>query len=110
MEKQIFQDEALAGEEILLDVQGLKTYFHTDDGTVKAVDGVDFRVIRGKTLGIVGESGCGKSVTSMSIMQLLPTPPAEYVAGSIVFKGKNLLDFSEEEMRRVRGNDIAMIF
>ncbi|RME85653.1 MAG: ABC transporter ATP-binding protein, partial [Planctomycetota bacterium] len=81
-----------------------------DDGTVKAVDGVDFRVIRGKTLGIVGESGCGKSVTSMSIMQLLPTPPAEYVAGSIVFKGKNLLDFSEEEMRRVRGNDIAMIF
>ncbi|RME05225.1 MAG: ABC transporter ATP-binding protein [Planctomycetota bacterium] len=96
--------------EILLDVRGLKTYFHTEEGVVKAVDGVDFSLKKGQTLGIVGESGCGKSVTSMSIMQLLPVPPAQYVAGSILFKGKDLLQLSGEEMRQIRGREISMIF
>lgn len=95
---------------VLLDIRGLKTYFHTDDGIVKAVDGVDLRVHKGETLGVVGESGCGKSVTSMSVMRLLPVPPAQYVSGSIVFKGQDILELRENDMRQVRGNDMAMIF
>jgi oligopeptide/dipeptide ABC transporter ATP-binding protein len=96
--------------DVLLDVRGLRTYFHVMDGTVKAVDGVDFRVGRGQTLGIVGESGCGKSVTALAIMRLIETPPGEIVDGEIWFDGRDLLQLPMDEMRRVRGNDIAMIF
>ena len=94
----------------LLRVDGLKTHFHTRDGVVRAVDGVSFDVRPGETLAIVGESGCGKSVTAMSILRLLPMPPARIVGGRIEFEGRDLLDLSEDEMRRVRGNLISMIF
>jgi peptide/nickel transport system ATP-binding protein len=94
----------------LLRVDGLKTHFHTRDGVVRAVDGVSFDVARGETLAIVGESGCGKSVTAMSILRLLPMPPARFAAGRIEFEGRNLLDLTEPEMREVRGNLVSMIF
>ncbi|RLB56559.1 MAG: peptide ABC transporter ATP-binding protein [Deltaproteobacteria bacterium] len=94
----------------LLEVTDLVTAFHTDEGTVRAVDGVSFDVAEGGTLGIVGESGCGKSVTSLSIMQLLPSPPGLVEGGTIRFEGKNLLELSEKEMQRLRGNRISMIF
>lgn len=95
---------------VLLEVKNLKTQFKTDDGEFFAVDDVSFKLEKGKTLGIVGESGCGKSVTSLSIMRLIPTPPGKIASGEILFNGKNLLNLSEEEMRKIRGNDIAMIF
>ncbi|MBF6605600.1 MAG: ABC transporter ATP-binding protein [Chloroflexi bacterium] len=95
---------------LLLDVRNLRTYFHVMDGTVKAVDGVDFRLGRGETLGIVGESGCGKSVTAHTIMRLIEMPPGEIVDGEIWFDGRDLLELPMDEMRKVRGNDIAMIF
>ena len=95
---------------ILLDVRGLRTYFHVMDGTVKAVDGVDFRIPRGGTLGLVGESGCGKSVTAHTIMRLIETPPGEIAGGEVWFEGRDLLTLSDDEMREVRGDDIAMIF
>jgi oligopeptide transport system ATP-binding protein len=94
----------------LLDVRDLHTYFYTRDGVVKSVNGVSFSVQRGETLGIVGESGCGKSVTSLSIMRLVPEPPGKIVSGQIMFDGRDLLTLSEAEMRKVRGNRIAMIF
>jgi peptide/nickel transport system ATP-binding protein len=94
----------------LLRVENLKTHFHTRDGVVRAVDGVSFEVMPGETLAIVGESGCGKSVTSMSILRLLPMPPARIADGRIEFDGRNLLELSEPEMRKVRGNAISMIF
>ncbi len=94
----------------LLAVEDLRTYFHVMDGTVRAVDGVSFSIRRGETLGIVGESGCGKSVTALTIMRLLDIPPAEIPSGSILFEGRDLLALSHEEMRRIRGNEIAMIF
>ncbi|HSE98141.1 MAG TPA: ABC transporter ATP-binding protein [Blastocatellia bacterium] len=94
----------------LLEVSDLKVYFDTDDGTVKAVDGVSFRIFPGETLGLVGESGCGKSVTAFSILKLLDSPPARYAGGSILFQGKNLLSLDEKSMRRVRGSLISMIF
>ncbi len=94
----------------LLRVENLQTHFHTRDGVVRAVDGVSFDVLPGETLAIVGESGCGKSVTAMSILRLLPMPPARIVDGRIEFEGRNLLDLPEPEMRRIRGNAIAMIF
>lgn len=93
----------------LLEVKNLKTYFYTEDGAVRAVDGVDFYVHAGEVLGIVGESGCGKSVTSLSVMRLL-TPPGKIIDGEIFFDGKNLLDATEVEMMQVRGNRISMIF
>ena len=93
----------------LLEVRNLKTYFFTEDGVVKAVDGVDFSVDRGEVLGLVGESGCGKSVTSLSIMRLIGIP-GKVVAGEIIFDGRNLLDLSESEMVHMRGNRISMIF
>jgi oligopeptide/dipeptide ABC transporter ATP-binding protein len=98
------------GDAPLLAVEGLVTAFHTDEGTVRAVDGVSFEVKDGGTLGIVGESGCGKSVTSLSIMRLLPTPPGRIEAGKILFEGKNLLELPESDMRKLRGNRISMIF
>ncbi|PDW02826.1 ABC transporter ATP-binding protein [Candidatus Viridilinea mediisalina] len=94
----------------LLEVRNLQTHFHTQDGIVKAVDGVSFAVKRGETLGIVGESGCGKSVTSLSMMRLIPCPPGELAGGQILFDGADLLELSEERMRHIRGNRIAMIF
>jgi oligopeptide/dipeptide ABC transporter ATP-binding protein len=96
--------------DVLLEVRGLRTYFHVMDGTVKAVDGVDFSLKRGETLGIVGESGCGKSVTALTIMQLLDMPPGEIVGGEIWFDGRDLLTLGPEEIRQVRGAAIAMIF
>jgi oligopeptide/dipeptide ABC transporter ATP-binding protein len=95
---------------VILEVKNLKTGFKTDDGEFLAVDDISFKLEKGKTLGIVGESGCGKSVTSLSIMRLIPTPPGRIVGGEINFNGKDLLKLSEEEMRKIRGNDIAMIF
>lgn len=94
----------------LLEVNNLKTYFYTEDGVVRAVDGVDFQIKKGETLGIVGESGCGKSVTSLSILRLIPNPPGKIIDGEILFKGQNLLSISEADMRKIRGNDISMIF
>ncbi|HEY1437920.1 MAG TPA: ABC transporter ATP-binding protein [Casimicrobiaceae bacterium] len=94
----------------LLDVKGLKTYFFTRDGVVRAVDGVSFSVARGETLAIVGESGCGKSVTSLSILRLIASPPGRTVEGSVVFEGRDLLELSEAEMRKVRGDAISMVF
>jgi len=93
----------------LLEVKDLKTYFFTEDGVVKAVDGVGFKVNQGETLGLVGESGCGKSVTAFSIMRLLDYP-GKTVGGEILFKGENLLRKSDAEMREIRGKNIAMIF
>ena len=94
----------------LLEVRDLRTQFRTDDGIARAVDGVSFSLDRGRTLGIVGESGCGKSVTSLSIMRLIPDPPGEIVSGEIRFDGRDLLGLPEREMRKVRGNEISMIF
>ncbi len=96
--------------EPLLQVDDLETYFFTDEGVAKAVDGVSFAVQPRETLGIVGESGCGKSVTSLSILRLVPDPPGRIVGGSIRFRGRDLLALSEKDMRRIRGNEITMIF
>ena len=94
----------------LLDVRNLETQFKTQDGIVKAVNNVSFYVNRGETLGIVGESGSGKSVTSLSIMRLIPNPPGRISGGEVIFDGQDLLKISEDEMRELRGNRIAMIF
>lgn len=96
--------------EYLLQVEGLKATFYTEDGIIPAVDGISFRLRPGEVVGIVGESGCGKSVASLSLMRLIPNPPGEVSAASILFDGKDMLALSEKEMRRIRGNDIAMIF
>ncbi|HYF91377.1 MAG TPA: ABC transporter ATP-binding protein [Symbiobacteriaceae bacterium] len=96
--------------EKLVDIRNLKTYFYTEDGVVPAVDGVDLYVKRGETLGVVGESGCGKSVTSLSVMRLIASPPGKIVGGEIIFEGEDLLKKTEPEMRKIRGNDISMIF
>ncbi len=94
----------------LLEVDNLKTHFFTRDGVVRAVDGVSFTVNAGETLAVVGESGCGKSVTALSILRLIASPPGKVVAGEIRFQGRDLLQLSEAEMRGIRGNDISMIF
>ncbi len=94
----------------LLEVKGLRTEFHTQDGVVKAVDGVSFHIDEGETLGIVGESGCGKSVSLLSVMRLIPMPPGKIAAGEVLFEGVDLLKLSDDEMRKVRGNKIAMVF
>jgi oligopeptide/dipeptide ABC transporter ATP-binding protein len=94
---------------ILLEVRNLKTYFYTMDGVVPAVDGVDLRMREGETLGLVGESGCGKSVTALSIMRLI-SPPGKIIEGEIIFNGHNLLALKEEDMYNIRGNKISMIF
>jgi len=96
-------------EKLLLEIKDLKTHFFTEDGVVKAVDGVDFEVYQGETLGIVGESGCGKSVTAFSILRLLDYP-GKTVGGEVIFKGENLLKKTEDEMRGIRGKEIAIIF
>ena len=94
----------------LLHIEELKTYFDTFEGMVRAVDDVSFFVDKGEVLGVVGESGCGKSVTALSIMRLIPDPPGKIIAGDIIFEGQSLLALSNEEMRRIRGNKISMIF
>ncbi len=94
----------------LLDIENLQTHFFTSAGVVKAVDGVSYTVDEGETVAVVGESGCGKSVTAMSILRLIPWPPGKIVGGAINFDGSDLLKLSEEEMRNIRGRDIGMIF
>ena len=94
----------------LLEVNNLKTYFYSDKGIVKAVDDVSFYVNEGETLGIVGESGCGKSITCMSLVRLVETPPGKYVGGEIMFDGEDMLKVSEARLRQIRGNDISFIF
>jgi len=96
--------------DIILDVKDLRTYFNTDDGIVKAVDGVSYSLRRGETLGLVGESGSGKSVTNLSIMKLIPSPPGKIMSGTAMMNGEDILKKSESEMRMIRGNKISMIF
>ncbi len=93
----------------ILEIKGLQTYFYTDDGVVKAVDGVDLQLHAGEVLGLVGESGCGKSVTSFSVMRLVDAP-GKIVGGEILFEGRDLLKLDDEGMQAVRGNHISMIF
>jgi oligopeptide/dipeptide ABC transporter ATP-binding protein len=100
----------MAGTEKILEVKNLRTSFFTEEGEVKAVDDVSFDVYKGKTLGIVGESGCGKSVTSLSIMRLIQNPPGRIVGGQILYKNRDLLKLEPAEMRSIRGNEISMIF
>ncbi|HJU63283.1 MAG TPA: ABC transporter ATP-binding protein, partial [Candidatus Binatia bacterium] len=94
----------------LIKVKDLRTSFFTPEGEVRAIDGISFEIGEGKTLGLVGESGCGKSVTSLSIMRLIASPPGKIVGGEILYRGRNLLKLKNEEMRKIRGNEISMIF
>ena len=94
----------------LIEVMNLTTSFFTADGELRAVDGVSFEIKEGKTVGLVGESGCGKSVTALSIMRLIPSPPGKVVGGQVLLRGRNLLKLSGEEMRKIRGNEISMVF
>ena len=94
----------------LLDVKNLKTYFYTDEGVVRAVDGVDLYIDQGETLGIVGESGCGKSVTALSIMRLIPQPPGKIVEGQILYNGLDLVTIPANKLRKIRGKEISMVF
>src|SRR5919199_1624607 len=94
----------------ILEVKDLKTYFFTEDGTVKAVDGITFDLKRGETLGIVGESGSGKSVTNLSIIRLIPDPPGRIVSGEILFDGQDVMALPTDEVRKIRGKRISMIF
>ncbi|NQD66259.1 ABC transporter ATP-binding protein, partial [Bacillus haikouensis] len=97
-------------KKVVLEVKNLKTHFTSKKGVTKAVDGIDFVLHEGETLGIVGESGCGKSMTSLSILRLVPSPPGKIVDGTIELKGRDILKMSESELRQVRGNQISMIF
>ena len=94
----------------LLDIRGLKTYFRTDDGEVQAVDGVDIAIGRGETVGVVGESGCGKTVTAMTVLKLLAMPPGRIAGGSILWQGRDLVPLGADEMRKIRSREIAIIF
>ena len=96
--------------ERLLDIRGLKTHFRTDDGMVRAVDGVDLAIDRGETVGVVGESGCGKTVTAMTVLKLIQMPPGKIVAGSILWQGRDLVPLGPDDMRKLRSKEIAIIF
>jgi peptide/nickel transport system ATP-binding protein len=96
--------------EALLEISGLKTHFKTDDGMVRAVDGVDLTIGRGETLGVVGESGCGKTVTAMTVLKLIAMPPGKIVEGRILWKGRDLVPLGSDEMRRIRSREIAIVF
>ncbi len=104
------KDKVAAETAPLLEIKNLQTHFHVDEGVAKAVDGVSYTVHRGRTLGVVGESGCGKSVTAMSVMDLIPQPPGKIVGGEIIFDGKSLLKMSAAERRALRGDEMGMIF
>lgn len=97
-------------DNVLLEIKNLRTYFYTEEGTVKAVDGLDLTLHEGETLAVVGESGCGKSVTSLSVLRLIPSPPGKIESGEILFRGEDILKKTEKEMRKIRGNEISMIF
>ncbi len=97
-------------DNVLLEVKDLTTHFFTQDGVVKAVDGISYNVHEGEVVGIVGESGCGKSVGAMSVMKLIPSPPGRIVKGDVIFEGEDLVNMEESEMRKIRGNRIAMVF
>jgi len=101
---------ATTTDETILDIKDLRTYFYTQEGEVKAVDGLTYHVKRGESVGLVGESACGKSVSALSILRLIPYPPGIIVGGEIFFEGRDLLKVSEEDMRHIRGNRIAMVF
>ena len=103
-------NRAARADKVVLEIRDLQTHFRTQDGVVKAVDGLSYTVREGETLGVVGESGCGKSVTALSILRLIPDPPGKIVGGAIEFEGLNLVDLPEEQMEAIRGNDISMIF
>lgn len=94
----------------LLNVHGLETRFRTREGIVHAVNGVSFQLKEGETLGIVGESGCGKSVSVLSMLRLIPTPPGKVIAGQVIYQGKDILKMTDEEIRHVRGSKISMVF
>ena len=94
----------------LLEIKGLKTHFKTDDGWLHAVDGVDMHLDAGETLGVVGESGCGKSVTAMTVMKLVAMPPGKIVAGQVLWKGRDLVPLDAAEMRKIRAKEIAIVF
>jgi oligopeptide/dipeptide ABC transporter ATP-binding protein len=96
--------------ERILEIKGLRTWFLTDQGAVRSVDGISYNILRGETVGIVGESGCGKSVTAMSIIGLIPKPPGRIVDGEVLFEGKDLTKLTEHGLRQIRGNDISVIF
>lgn len=98
------------GKEVILDVKGLRTHFYTNEGVVKAVDGLSYHVHKGECVGLVGESGCGKSVSAMSVLRLIPYPPGIIEGGEIVFKGEDLLQVTEDRIRDIRGDRIAMVF
>jgi peptide/nickel transport system ATP-binding protein len=102
--------ELRAKQRPLLELDGLCTYFHGEEGVARAVDGVSYTLLEGETLGVVGESGCGKSVTALSIMRLVPMPPGRHEGGRILFRGEDLTQKTDEEIRAIRGNEIAMIF
>ncbi|WP_031214271.1 ABC transporter ATP-binding protein [Mesorhizobium sp. LSJC255A00] len=102
--------QTVVGSDVLLDVRGLETHFYGEDSVTRALSGISFQVKKGETLGVVGESGCGKSVTALSILRLLPKLSARTVGGEILFRGRDLLDLSDREMRQIRGDQIAMIF
>jgi len=102
--------DLLQNREKLIELKNLHTYFYTDAGVVKSVNDVSYDIYKGETLGIVGESGCGKSVTAMSIMRLIPQPPGKIASGEIIFKGKDLTKIPEADMRKIRGNEISVIF
>ena len=104
------QEAPAASADNVLEVEDLQTHFFTNDGVVRAVDGVSYSVRRGETLGVVGESGCGKSVTALSILRLVANPPGRIVGGAVRLEGRNLLEATETEMEDVRGNEISMIF
>src|SRR5207244_2597328 len=94
----------------LLEIRGLKTHFATDDGMVHAVDGVDLAIDSGETLGVVGESGCGKTVTALSVLKLIPIPPGRIMGGRILWRGHDLVPLRPEQMRRIRSKEIAIVF
>ena len=100
----------IRNEKTILEVKDLKTYFRTSRGEVKAVDGIDLSLSQGKTLGLIGESGCGKTVTSLSIMRLIKSPPGRIAGGQILFQNRDLILLPEGELQKVRGNTIGMIF
>jgi peptide/nickel transport system ATP-binding protein len=96
--------------ERLLEIKGLKTHFFTEEGVVRAVDGIDLRIDKGETLGVVGESGCGKTVTALSVMKLIPMPPGKIVEGQMLYEGRDLVTLPPAQMRKVRGKEISMVF